>query len=182
MVYSFAFQLPGYTNIIFLIPIISGLVVISLALLFRKKGENSKGIRHTFYGVIITGIAIVLIGIILMFLPSRAFITVGHGYVYVDTAAPLGGSINVTSNEITAVYLSNIDSGNLTLSLRKDGTSIGNLNLGLYTLSNGAMAYVASDNSTDVIIKLNNGDYVIMGTNQTSSLAAIITKEVYSVS
>lgn len=78
-------------------------------------------------------------------------------------------------------YVGQIDSGNLTLS-KQTGTNAGNLNLGLFTFGNGHTAYVISDNPTDLIIQLNNnGNYVILGTSNTTSLAASFSQYVYQL-
>ena len=112
-------------------------------------------------------------------LPST--ITVGSGYVYIQSP-PLGtGNINVTSSEIASAYVAQIGSGNLTLSTRQWGVSIGNLNLGVFTLGNGHTAYVVSDNPTDLIIQLKNGDYVVLGTSDTNALATSFSQNVYAL-
>ena len=45
---------------------------------------------------------------------------------------------------------------NQTLSNREYETGLGNFNEGVYTLSNGATAHVATD-ETDLVIELNSG-------------------------
>ena len=137
-----------------------------------------KGTRRAAF--IIAGIILIGTGVgtyALVGLPST--ITVGSGYVYIQSP-PLGtGNINVTSSEIASLYVAQIGSGNLTLSTRQWGVSIGNLNLGVFTLGNGKTAHVVSNNPTDLIIQLNNGQYIILGTSNTAALASSFSQNVY---
>ena len=90
----------------------------------------------------------------------------------------LGGEKNVTSSEIVAAFVGQIGSGDFTLN-KQSGANNGNTNVGIFTLGNGATAYVASTNSTDLIIQLKNGQYVILGTSNTDALAASFSQNVY---
>jgi hypothetical protein len=62
---------------------------------------------------------------------------------------------------------------------RQVGTDYGNINIGIFTLGNNATAYVLSTNSTDLIIQLNNGQYMILGTSNTNALATSFSQNVY---
>ena len=182
MVYSFAVS-SGSFNFIFLIPIVIGLIVIPLAIFTKGKNENTKGIKHTFYITIGIGAAVIVIGIVLLIALTAPYkVKIGTGYISVYAPSIAGGNINVTSSEIQSAYIGNIVNGNITLSIRTDGTSIGNLNAGRFLLSNNAKAYVVSSNSTDVILKLKSGSYLILGNNNTDMLASIISKSVYNIS
>jgi hypothetical protein len=136
-----------------------------------------KGTRR--WAFIIAGIILIGTGVGLYALggiPST--ITVGSGYVYIQSP-PFGtGNINVTSSEIASAYVGQIGSGNLTLS-KQYGTNAGNLNIGVFTLGNGKTANVVSNNPTDLIIQLNNSQYVILGTSNTTALAASFSQSVY---
>jgi hypothetical protein len=90
------------------------------------------------------------------------------------------GNKNVTSNEIASAFVGQIGSGDFTLT-KQQGTDLGNTNVGVYKLGNGATAYVASTNSTDLIIQLNSGQYVILGTSNTNALAASFSQNVYQI-
>jgi hypothetical protein len=50
-----------------------------------------------------------------------------------------------------------------------------------FTLGNGKTAYVISNNSTDLIIELNSGKYVILGTSDTNALATSFSQSVYQL-
>ena len=181
MVYSFAVS-SGSFNFISLIPIAIGLIVILLAIFTKGKNENTKGIKNTFYITIGVGASVIVIGIVLfMVLTVPYTVKIGAGYISVSGPSIGVGSTNITSSEIGSAYIGNIVSGNITLSVRTDGTSIGNLNAGRFLLSNSAKAYVVSSNSTDVIIRLKSGSYLILGNNDTAVLASVISKSVYNV-
>ncbi len=88
--------------------------------------------------------------------------------------------MNITSSQITSAYLGLIGSGNLTLS-KQQGTNYDHFNVGIFTLGDGKTAYVVSNNSTDLIIQLNCGEYVILGTSDTNALATSFSQNVYSL-
>ena len=138
-------------------------------------GRGTRRAAFIIAGIILigTGVGLYALG----GLPST--ITVGSGYVSIQSP-PIGtGNINVTSSEIASAYVAQIGSGNLTLSTRQWGVSIGNLNLGVFTLGNGKTANVVSNNPTDLIIQLNNGQYLILGTSNTTALASSFSQNVY---
>ena len=140
------------------------------------QGKTTKGIAISVIPVIV----IIFVGFLLSSSFSGAStITIGSGYVSVSM--PLfstPGNIKVTSNEIVSAYVAQIGSGDLSL-FKIAGTNIGNINIGTYTLGNGKTAYVVSTNSTDLIIQLNSGKYVILGTQNTEALAASFSQNVY---
>jgi hypothetical protein len=86
--------------------------------------------------------------------------------------------MNITTNKIASAYVGQIGSGNLTLS-KQHGTNYDHFNTGIFTLGNGDTAYVVSSNSTDLIIQLNSGEYVILGTSNTFALATSFSQSVY---
>ena len=139
-----------------------------------------KGTRRWTF--VIVGIMLIGIGVgsyALGGLPST--ITVGSGYVSIQSPPFFGaGNMKITSSEIASAYVGQIGSGNLTLS-KQDGTNAGNLNIGVFTLGNGKTAYVVSTSSTDLIVQLNNGQYVILGTANTNALAAAFSQNVYQL-
>jgi hypothetical protein len=88
------------------------------------------------------------------------------------------GNINFPANSVASAYVGPIGSGNLTLS-KQHGTNYDDFNVGIFTLGNGMIAYVVSNNSTDRIIQLNTGEYVILGTSNTNALALSFSQSVY---
>jgi hypothetical protein len=86
--------------------------------------------------------------------------------------------MNVTSNQIDSAFVGQVGSGEFTLD-KQQGANAGDTNIGLYKLGNGAKAYIASINSTDLIIKLNSGEYLIVGTSNTDALAASFAQNVH---
>jgi hypothetical protein len=183
MVYSFTLSGSESLSLLILLAlVITGVGLVLLAFFGRKKNENTKGIKQIFHITIGLGLSIIMIGVILFFVLGQNYtVKIGSGYISVNGPIMIGNE-NITSSDISSAYIGNIISGNITLSLRTGGTSIGNLNAGKFLLSNNANAYLASENSTDIIIKLKNGNYLILGNNNTSALAAIVSKYVYNVS
>ncbi|MCL2287903.1 MAG: hypothetical protein FWC33_01800 [Candidatus Bathyarchaeota archaeon] len=53
--------------------------------------------------------------------------------------------------------------------------------MGLFTLGNGATAYVATTNSTCLIIQVTYGDYLIVGGQDTQALANSFSQNIYPV-
>ncbi|MGD0646062.1 MAG: hypothetical protein ABSA75_14245 [Candidatus Bathyarchaeia archaeon] len=138
------------------------------------------------YVYIVLGTVIIALGVGLFFWSTApSTITVSSGYINVQSPSLsfipfIGGEKNVTSNEIATAYVGQIGSGNFTLS-KQYGYNDGDTNIGVFTLGNKATAYVASINSTDLIIQLNNGQYVILGTSNTNELATSFSQNVYQL-
>ena len=118
--------------------------------------------------------------------PSADFsLSCGSGYIDVDSSSfsliPfVDGDKHVTSSEISTAFVGEIGAGNFTLD-KQHGTSYGDTNVGVFTLGNGATAYVASTNSTDLIIQLKNGEYLTVGTQNKDAFASIFSQNVYSL-
>jgi hypothetical protein len=175
---EFAVQPPsnlGLIPLVVLVVIGAALIILSLA-----TGRHAKTVRKTFVVLIIIGLAVIGLGIWLYFsttAPSK--IAIGPGYVSVNSPSFTGtGNLNFTSSEITSAYVARIGSGNLTLSKQHE-TNYDDFNVGVFTLGNGDTAYVVSNNSTDLIIYLNTGDYVMLGTLNTDALASSFSQSVY---
>lgn len=158
------------------------LVVTGAALLVVAvaTGRHAKKVRKTFAVLLIIGVAVILMGVLLFFASSTpSTITVGSGYVNVQSPSFFGaGNIKITSSQVASAYVGQIGSGNLTLA-KQHGTNYDHFNMGVFTLGNGKTAYVVSSNSTDLIILLNTGKYVILGTSDTTALAASFSQSVY---
>jgi len=165
----------------------SALIVIGLSgkLLKVKSIGYTLNNKYVFSICGVVLIALALSGFFIYYAPST--VTVGSGYVNVQFSgfspnSPgvpfISGSKNFTSSEISDAFVGQIGSGNFTLN-KQYGTNDGNTNIGSFTLGNGATAYVASTNPTDLIIQLNNGQYVILGTSNTDALATSFSQNVY---
>lgn len=159
--------------------VVSGIVLLLLAFIF---GRRAKTIRRTYFVLIIIGLATMGIGVWFYHdatMPST--ITVGSGYVSIHSPGLFGaGDRNVTTDKISSAYVGQLGSGNLTLS-KQHGTNYDQFNVGIFTLGNGKTAYVVSSNSTDLIIQLNSGEYVILGTSNTGALATSFSHSVYAI-
>ena len=155
----------------------TGLALLVLAIVI---GRRAKTIRSTFVALIIISVLIIAGGIWLFFATNTpSTITVGSGFVNIQSPGFGGaGNMEITSTQIVSAYVGQIGSGNLTLS-KQHGTNYDHFNVGIFTLGNGATAYVVSNNSTDLIIQLNSGEYVILGTSNTNALATSFSSSVY---
>lgn len=162
-----------------LILVLSGIVVLLLAVF---TGRHAKKIRPTFMAMLIIGIVTIGLGVWVFFdSNSPSTITIGTGYVSIQSSGFGGaGNLNVTSDKIVSAYVGQIGSGNLSLT-KQHGTNYDDVNIGVYTLGNGKTANVVSENSTDLIIQLNNGNYVILGTSNTDALATSFSQNVYAL-
>ncbi len=145
-------------TIALIILVATGIALLVLAL---TTGRRAKTVRRTFIALLVIGIAVIGLGIGLFHATSiPSTITVGPGYVIIQSSSFNGaGNLNITSNQIAFAFVGQIGSGNLTL-LKQHGTNYDHFNVGIFTLGNGATAYVVSNNSTDLIIQLNSGEYV----------------------
>ena len=157
--------------------VVTGAVLLLLAF---TTGRRAKTIRRTFVVLMIIGILVIGLGVFLFFASNTpSTITVGSGYVSVQSPSFSGaGNLNITANKIASAYVGQIGSGNLTLSKQR-GTNYDHFNVGIFTLGNGNTAYVVSNNSTDLIIQLNSGEYVLLGTSNTNALATSFSQSVY---
>ena len=153
---------------------------VALLVLAIVTGRRAKTIRTTFLALVIIGILIIAGGIWLFFaINTPSTITVGSGYLSIQSPGFGGaGNMNITSSQIVSAYIGQIGSGNLTLS-KQHGTNYDHFNVGIFTLGNGNTAYVVSNNSTDLIIQLNSGEYVILGISDTNALATSFSQSVY---
>ena len=180
LVIEFTLHSPSVVSLLpLLILVVTGVVVISIAF---GTSRRQRGTRQTFIAVLIIGVVIVGLGIGLAYSgTSPSTVTVGNGYVYIQTSSFGGiGKKNITSTEIAGAYVGQIGSGNLTIS-KQHGTNIGNYNVGVFTLGSGATAYVVSDNSTVLVIELSSGKYVLLGTPNTNALISDFAQYVYPV-
>ncbi len=175
---EFVVKVPSGLALIPLIAlVVTGAVLIALALI---TGRHSKTIRRTFFVLLLIGIVLVGFGVFLYFITGvSSSITVGSGYVSITSPGFAGaGNLNVTSSQIISAYVAQVGSGNLTLS-KQHGTNFSDLNVGVFSLGNGRTAHVVSNNSTDVIVQLTTGEYLILGPTNTQALAESFSQNVY---
>ena len=167
-----------------------------------------QGINYTLIAVAVVAI---LTGVVLLALKRRDPQTIRRasgalliGFILLATGVGLNsggttgsaivirpGSISVSgkfignstypASEIKSAFIGNINTGAITLSQRDYGTSLGDINEGVYTLSNGATAHVVSTNQTDLFVALDSGIYLVLGTSNTAVLAGDFAAEVAPV-
>ncbi|MEM0156641.1 MAG: hypothetical protein QXN26_01065 [Thermoplasmataceae archaeon] len=155
--------------------------IITFVVLSLRDRERKKRVYRLlsiiFAMILITGLPIYIVQGIS---GSHAEISIGTGFV--DIHGPYIGNMNFTDSQVRYAFMEDIDTGNVTVTIRDAGTSIGNLNEGIFTLSNGAKAYVVTDNATSLVISLDSGKFLIIGSQDSQSMADYFSSNVHSVS
>ena len=180
MTVEFTLQPPSGAGVLPLaILAVTGAALIVLAF---ATGRRAKSVRRTFVVMLILGVMLIGLGVGLSYsVGAPTTVTVGDGYLYIKSSSFWGtGNLNITSNQIRGAYVGEIGVGNLTIS-KQHGTNIDDFNVGVFTLGSGATAYIASDNSTSLVIQLLTGRYVIVGTDDTSLLVSAFSETVHPV-
>jgi hypothetical protein len=179
---------------LWLVLIVVGVVLLVSGLLLRnrlkdhsfdKEGETGVGVKSK-YTLAIIGIMLIVCGgfafVTTYGSSSPSVVTVGDGYINVECPDfgyfGANGNKNVTSNEITVAFVGKVGSGDFAVH-KQHGLELGDTNIGIFTLGNGATAYIASTNSTNLIIELKNGEYLIVGTSDTQALADSFAQNVH---
>ena len=146
-----------------------------------KDGQRKKRIYRllslVFAMILITGLPIYIVQGIS---GSNAEISIGTGFLHVN--GPYIGNRNFITSEVSYAFVENIDTGNITITIRDAGTSLGNLNEGLFTLSNDKTAYVATDNATSLVVALDSGKFLILGSQDSLSMAEYFSSHVHRIS
>jgi hypothetical protein len=154
-------------------------LVIFITLSLKDHERNKRVYRLmsiVFAMILITGLPIYIVQGIS---GSNAEISMGTGFVHVS--GPYIGNQNFTSSQVRYAFMENINTGNVTITIRDAGTSLGNLNEGLFTLSNGKTAYVATDNATSLVVSLDSGKFLILGSQDSLPLAEYFSSHVKNV-
>jgi hypothetical protein len=158
--------------------VVTGAIFFLLGLVARGSAKkfSSTAVVMLVIGLIIIGLG----GALGISGSSPSKITVGNRYVFIQSPPFTGaGDANITSSQIASAYVGSLGSGNLTLS-KQHGTNRGDTDIGIFTV-NGARAVVVSDNSTVLVIDLESGSFVILGTSDTSALVSAFSQSVYPV-
>jgi hypothetical protein len=173
--------------------VVVGVVLLVSGLLLRNRFQDRSfdneretvGVKSK-YKLAIIGIALIICGGFALVtsygssLPS--VVTVGDGYINVECPDfgyyGADGNKNVTSEEIAVAFVGQVGSGDFALH-KQHGLELGDTNIGIFTLGNGAKAYIVSTNSTNLIIELKNGEYLIVGTPDTQAVADSFTQNVH---
>jgi hypothetical protein len=181
--------------------VLAGVILLALWLILnsRFKDRSTFGRRLVGWGVGINSkYGLALLGITLMVGGSLFYsavytntatsvVTIGSGYINVESKFTFIGallSINsnkiVASDEIAVAFVGQIGSGDFKLS-KQYGTNFDEVNVGVFTLGNDARAYVATTNSTSLMIELKNGEYLIVGNQNTQTLANSFSQNVHQL-
>jgi hypothetical protein len=196
---------PNAVSNIILAMIVIGVVVIVTGLvlgnLLKEKRQSNKIVDVSVgvsikYGCIFLVVLIVLGCLMYHGMSSTstspsAVVTVGSGYINVESEGfvrsnvigdlfSISGNKNVTSDEIAAAFVGQVGSGDFKLH-KNYGTNFDDTNVGLYTLGNGASAYVATTNSICLVIELKTGEYLIVGNQDTQTIANSFSQNVHQL-
>ncbi len=167
----------GYALIFLGIALLLVGIVLVLVKRFKKK-DIKKG---TIPALLIAGLIILFSAVIITPTGSGAQNSITIGDHYIMISGQFIGNQNFTSSNIKYAFVENINTGNITLSTRDSGTSIGNYNEGLFTTNNGVSAHVVTNNQTVLVVITNSDIYLIIGSNNTGAMAHYFSKEVYPV-
>ena len=163
---------------LFIIPAI--IVFIAGVSKYRKPQSDGKRPISVILIMVIISTGIIIGGVFIQKNTSTpATIEIGNKFIQIDSSQT--GRINVTSSQISKAYIAQIGTGNLTLS-RQYGLSDGVDNFGVYKLGNGATAYVVSSVSTDLIIQLTSGKFMIVGNENLTEMVTVFSQNVFPVS
>ncbi|MCL2643484.1 MAG: hypothetical protein FWD52_08270 [Candidatus Bathyarchaeota archaeon] len=141
------------------------------------------------YAWIILGMVLIISGGLIVCatasMSSSSVVTIGDGYINIESKAftvsglfGISDNKKVASEEIAIAFVGQVGSGAFTLH-RQFGLDSGVTNIGVFTLGNGATAYIASTNSTNLIVELKTGEYLIVGTTDIQALADSFAQNVY---
>jgi len=197
---------PNVVNIIIMVMIVLGVVILVTGLvlseLLKEKRQPYKKIVDVSVGVsikfacAILGIVLIVLGGLMYYgisstIASPSVVTIDSGYINVESKSfihtnvigdllSISGNKTVTSDEIATAFVGQVGSGDFKLH-KNYGTNFGDTNVGLYTLGNGASAYVATTNSTCLIIELKTGEYLIVGNQDTQTIANSFSQNVHQL-
>ena len=149
------------------------IVIVAVLVIIFKGGPQRK-----LAIVIVVAVLVATIAIVFFLVPvSPSTITINQGQITVS-GSPFGTKMYNSSN-VEKAYVAEIGKGNLTIS-RTAGTSLGGYHEGDFTL-NGASAYVISTNSTNLIVELTGGSYLVLSTPNFDSLVSAFSASVAAV-
>lgn len=150
---------------------------VAIAILAVGSYMNTKSIRQ---------LLVLIVVVIAVFAGSYAYIhykvenpseiTIGNGFIQISSSET--GTMNFTSGQISSAYVAHIGSGNLSLS-RIHGLYNSVDRVGVFSMGNGATAYVVSDVPNDLIVELTSGNYLIVGNSNLSAMVSLFNQEVY---
>ena len=161
---------PGAVQDIGLIMAGVALIIVAVGVVFliryRKTSKRLKGPL----GALLTGIILLVTSFVLFSSAGGSTIVIRPGSISVSGAFIGNGTYR--ASDIKSALVENVYTGALRLSNRDYGTALGDYNEGVYTLSNGAAAHVVSTNQTALVITLNSGLCLVLGTSNTGALAS----------
>ena len=165
---------------IFLIPALT----VFLAGVFRlkKPGMEARKLIAIILVFAVVAAGITSIGFLIQKnAQSPSTITIGKGYVLLQSSVTETGSVNVSSSQISGAYVSQLGTGNLTLH-KQHGLNNNVDDIGMFTLGNGATAYVITNYQKVLVVELDSGKYMILGNSNLTDMVSDFSQDVYPVS
>lgn len=163
--------------------IILGIVIsIILTVYYILVHRTRKDSTRLLTSIIVLFFVLMLSGSTFFFLNSNTTSQIVIGQNQITVSGQFIGNNTYNSDQISYAFMENINSGNITFSSRNMGTSIGFINEGRYTLSNGASADVITNNATVMVVKLTSGSYLVLGCSNSLSMAKDFASDVHPVS
>ena len=169
---TFIVNPPPFASVIPWIVVVIIAVVAGLVIVFKHGPQRKVAIA------IVLAVLVATIAIVFFVVPvSPSTITITPGQITVS-GSPFGTK-TYASSVVKKAYVAQIGVGNLTIS-RTAGTSLGDYKEGDFTL-NGSSAYVVSTNSTNLIVALAGGSYLILSPPDFSSFISAFSANVSPV-
>ena len=169
---TFTVDPPLVASAIQWIVVVIVVIAVVLVIIFKRGPQRKLSI------VIVVAVLISTIAIVFLLVPvSPSTITINQGQMSVS-GSPFGTK-SYTSSSIEKAYIAEIGKGNLTIS-RTAGTSLGSYHEGDYSL-NGASAYVISTNSTNLVVELTGGSYLVLSPPNFDSFISVFSANIAPV-
>ena len=152
---------------------------LALRPLRHKYTGKPYGRQKTIKGAVFAGLAIPLLISLYFsgaFSPSPS-VSVGGGQILLSASPYFTRTVD--SGAVIGAYVTTLGSGNTTIGSRFYGAnwgtaSWGDFALGQFALNNGATAYVLSGQSENVVMRLSDGTYLVLGPSDFGGFVAAL--------
>lgn len=176
---SFSLGAYNLSSAVSILPLVSVALVAAYVIFYGARTKHLKGAITIAVAIVVLMVFVELFALAPLYsgnTSSGVNINIGKGFVEFDASET--GMVNVSASQITNVSIVHMDTGLLVMS--KDhglggrvSQTLNYLNLGVYTLSNGKTAYVASNNLTDLVVGTTDNYYLVLAPQ--NNLTAFLT-------
>lgn len=175
----FHVQAPGMVQDPGLTITLVSLALVAAGVVFLIRNRKISKSLHSPIGVLLVGVILLVTSFVIYASTGGSTIVIRQGSITVS--GPLIGNDTYKTSDVKTAFVEDVNMGSVTLGTKDYGTNLGNFNEGVYTLSNGATAHVVSANQTDLVIELNSGLYLVLGTSNTNVLVSDFVSNVAPV-